>query len=329
MILADKITDLRKKNGWSQEELAGKLGVSRQSVSKWESAASIPDLDKIMKLSELFGVSTDYLLKDSIEPKENEIEVSDSLMDEKVRVITLEEANTYLDLVRNIAGKIALGVALCILSPAALICLAGLSDEEGGFVIPEAAAIGTGMTILLLMVAVAVALFIYYGRKLDAYDFLEKEPIELTYGVTGAVEKHKSKYESAHSVSLVTGVALCILSAVPIMVTAAFDNGGMAVIIGVDLCLALVALGVFFLVRTLCVFEAFQKLLEEGDYSRKKKIENEKNDALSTVYWCVITAVYLGWSFYTMEWHRTWIIWPCAAVLFGAVAGISALIRRK
>lgn len=65
MILADKIAELRKKNGWSQEELAGQLGVSRQSVSKWESAASIPDLDKILKLSELFGVSTDYLLKDS------------------------------------------------------------------------------------------------------------------------------------------------------------------------------------------------------------------------------------------------------------------------
>ena len=70
MILADKIAELRKKNGWSQEELAGQLGVSRQSVSKWESAASIPDLDKILKLSELFGVSTDYLLKDSQEPEE-------------------------------------------------------------------------------------------------------------------------------------------------------------------------------------------------------------------------------------------------------------------
>ena len=62
MILADKISELRKKNDWSQEELAGQLGVSRQSVSKWESAASIPDLDKILKMSELFGVSTDYLL---------------------------------------------------------------------------------------------------------------------------------------------------------------------------------------------------------------------------------------------------------------------------
>lgn len=64
MILADKIIDLRKKNGWSQEELAEKLGVSRQAVSKWEGAQSMPDMGRIVKMSELFDVSTDYLLKD-------------------------------------------------------------------------------------------------------------------------------------------------------------------------------------------------------------------------------------------------------------------------
>lgn len=58
---------LRKRNGWSQEELAQQLGVSRQSVSKWESMASMPDIQKIMAMSELFGVSTDYLLKDELE----------------------------------------------------------------------------------------------------------------------------------------------------------------------------------------------------------------------------------------------------------------------
>ena len=67
MILADKIIDLRKKAGWSQEELAQQLGVSRQSVSKWEGAQSIPDIDKILQMSRIFGVSTDYLLKDEIE----------------------------------------------------------------------------------------------------------------------------------------------------------------------------------------------------------------------------------------------------------------------
>ena len=69
MILADKLIDLRKKNGWSQEDLADKLGVSRQSISKWESAQSVPDMNRILKLSEIFGVSTDYLLKDELGPE--------------------------------------------------------------------------------------------------------------------------------------------------------------------------------------------------------------------------------------------------------------------
>ena len=67
MILADKIAEERKKNGWSQEELANQLGVSRQAVSKWESAGAVPDLQRILQMSELFGVSTDYLLKDELE----------------------------------------------------------------------------------------------------------------------------------------------------------------------------------------------------------------------------------------------------------------------
>ncbi|MBQ8309107.1 MAG: helix-turn-helix transcriptional regulator [Clostridia bacterium] len=64
MKLEEKIAYLRKKNGWSQEELAFRLDVSRQAVSKWEMGASLPDLDNVLKMSEIFGCSTDYLLKD-------------------------------------------------------------------------------------------------------------------------------------------------------------------------------------------------------------------------------------------------------------------------
>ena len=64
MTFSDKLIALRKKAGWSQEELAERLNVSRQSVSKWESAQSMPDIDKILQLSSLFSVTTDCLLKD-------------------------------------------------------------------------------------------------------------------------------------------------------------------------------------------------------------------------------------------------------------------------
>ena len=62
MIFADKLIQLRKKSGWTQEELAQQMHVSRQSVSKWEGAQSVPDLEKMVQLSRLFHVTTDYLL---------------------------------------------------------------------------------------------------------------------------------------------------------------------------------------------------------------------------------------------------------------------------
>lgn len=137
MILADKITDLRKKNGWSQEELANQLSVSRQAVSKWESASSIPDLDKIVKMSIIFGVTTDYLLKDALEAGRDTEEIlkyntAELGMDEKpIQMISMETANVYLELLRNVSSKIALGVSLCILSPIMLISLTGVSDKKG------------------------------------------------------------------------------------------------------------------------------------------------------------------------------------------------------
>ena len=104
MILADKIIQLRKKNGWSQEELAEKLNVTRQSVSKWESAQSIPDLQKILQLSQIFEVSTDYLLKDELFNEEYAQECSDNV---PVRRVTIAEANEFLR-VKEITSKMCI-----------------------------------------------------------------------------------------------------------------------------------------------------------------------------------------------------------------------------
>ena len=76
MNISDKILKLRKEKGMSQEALAEALGVSRQSVSKWESGAALPDTDKIIAMSELFGVSTDYILKN--DPSENFIPIKEN-----------------------------------------------------------------------------------------------------------------------------------------------------------------------------------------------------------------------------------------------------------
>ncbi len=77
MNIADRIQHLRKTKGISQEQLADSIGVSRQAVSKWESEQSVPDLDKIILLSDLFEVTTDYLLK-GIEPSNDNADKPDS-----------------------------------------------------------------------------------------------------------------------------------------------------------------------------------------------------------------------------------------------------------
>ena len=141
MILADKIIDLRKKAGWSQEELAEKLAVTRQSVSKWEGAQSIPDMDKVVQMSRLFGVTTDYLLKDEIEIAEPTVNADDR--QPPLRRVTIGEASDYLALRRAAAPRIALATMLCIFSPIALIGLAAVSElSASAFPLREETAAG-------------------------------------------------------------------------------------------------------------------------------------------------------------------------------------------
>ena len=177
MILADKLIDLRKKNGWSQEDLADKLEVSRQSVSKWESAQSVPDMNRILKLSEIFGVSTDYLLKDELGPEAlggDAAPVTDT--DLPVRQVSMEEATDFLNYRSFAAKRIALGVMLCVLSPILLIVLGGAMDA-GKVALTEAQVGGIGLVTLILLVGCAVALFVTTGLKGQRY-----RPVNLPYG---------------------------------------------------------------------------------------------------------------------------------------------------
>ncbi|MBO4689111.1 MAG: helix-turn-helix transcriptional regulator [Clostridiales bacterium] len=84
MTIADRILSLRKAKGMSQEQLADAIGVSRQAVSKWESEQATPDIDKVVIMSELFGVTTDYILK-GIEPlPDNDHKTIGDVIDQKV-----------------------------------------------------------------------------------------------------------------------------------------------------------------------------------------------------------------------------------------------------
>lgn len=331
MILADKIINLRKKNGWSQEELAEKLGVTRQSISKYEGAQSIPDLDKILKLSEIFGVTTDYLIKDELEEEEyapSQMQENESESDRSVHKVTMEMANEYLQIIDWTAGKTAFATMLCILSPIVLLMLGAMS-EMPDYHISENAAAGIGICVLIVLIAIAVTIFILCGMKTKKYEFMEKEDIETAYGVGGMVKEKRDAYHSMYVTQLVIGIACCICSVIPLFGTLAVSESDFYMVSAVCMLLALVAIGTYFIVRSAAKMNAMNQLLEEEDYTRQKKHENKKMSGPVTVYWLIATAIYLAWSFTTNDWDRTWIIWPVVGVLFPAFFAIVNGIRKK
>ena len=331
MILAEKIINLRKKNGWSQEELAEKLGVTRQSISKYEGAQSIPDLDKILKLSEIFGVTTDYLIKDELEEEEyapSQMQENESESDRSVHKVTMEMANEYLQIIDWSAGKTAFATMLCILSPIVLLMLGAMS-EMPDYHISENAAAGIGICVLIVLIAIAVTIFILCGMKTKKYEFMEKEDIETAYGVSGMVKEKRDAYHSPYVTQLVIGITCCICSVIPLFGTLAVSESDFYMVSAVCMLLTLVAIGTYFIVRSAAKMNAVNQLLEEEDYTRQKKHENKKMSGPVMVYWLIATAIYLAWSFTTNDWDRTWIIWPVVGVLFPAFFAIVNGIRKK
>lgn len=320
MILADKIIEERKRNGWSQEDLAEMLSVSRQAVSKWESAQSVPDLQRVIRMAELFGVSTDYLLKDEMgceqAPKQEWTENP-----KETYVVTMEEANEFLDMRKKQSPVIAGGVALCIISPALLIMLAGFS-ESLIFGITEGLAVGVGFTVLLGMIAAAVFLFITTGIRAEKFEFLERTQFETEYGVSGLVKEKKKEYEGTFGTGIAIGVTACIVAVIPLVIGGVVNAPDYILTVLVALLLATIAAGVYLIVRVSMIRASFDTLLQEGEYNRREKASRAKVSAFSSAYWLIFTAIYLGWSFYTMRWDFTWIVWPVAGVLYGAVSAI-------
>ena len=329
MILADKIMTLRKKAGWSQEELAARLNVSRQSVSKWEGAQSIPDMDKVVQMSRLFGVTTDFLLKDEQEIEEHT--QSEPMDEPPLRRVTMEEASAYLALRRAAAPRMALATFLCIISPVALLMLAAMS-EMSRFGISENAASGIGLCVLLVLVAIGVALFLTCSARVRDFAFLEEEPFETEYGVSGMVKERMQDFAGTYSRLNITGTVLCILSAVPLFVSMCIETADVVYVAAVCLLLIIAGIGCVAFTYGGTIHASMERLLEEGDYTRQQKSRRGVKGAISTIYWLLVTAIFMWYTFGPSgngQARYSWFIWAIAGVLYAAVMLVVNLIQHS
>ena len=316
MGFSEKVTSLRKQAGWSQEELAQRLDVSRQAVSKWESGQAMPDLDRVVRMSELFGVSTDSLLRDIPEP--------DRSVQEAARAVTMEEAEAFLSLKKTTADRIAWAVFACVLAPIPLLMLSALAEAGG---LSENVAGAVGIAVLLVLAAGAVAVFLSCGIASERYEYLEKEPIQAARAVIQMAREQQESSRERYGRWNVAGVSLCILAALPLLIAAMLSESAVAVIAALCVTLALAGFGTTFLIRAGIRWESLQKLLEEGDYSREAKRRRHGHGGISAAFWLGTVAVYLAYSFITGDWRRSWIVWPVAGTLYAAL--VAALSGRR
>ena len=245
--------------------------------------------------------------------------------DMTLRKVSMEEANEFLDMKRKGAPSIANAVSVCIISPALLIFLSGMA-ESGVAKMTEGMAAGVGMIFLFVMVALAVFTFITYGIRESRMEHFEKENFETAYGVTGMVKEKRQDYEGTFARGISFGVVFCILAALPLIIAGTMGASDFVCCSLVGLLLLMVASGVNMMIRVGMIKSSYDTLLQEGEFSAEEKLAKKKSEPFAGAYWCLVTAIYLGWSFWTMNWSATWIVWPVAGVLFAA---LSAIFRIK
>lgn len=237
-----------------------------------------------------------------------------------ITLIPYEEAKNYIEDSRATAPKTALGVFLCIISPIMLLLLIGLR-EINLVNVKEELLLAGGLVVLISLVATGVSYFIRFSSKLEKYDYLKFNLFELDYKTEQMVRSIQKQDEQSYKSAVSISVVCYILSALPIIIIPLVSEVEGWSVISVVFTLIIVALSTYNIINKNGAYEACNVLLQQGDYSVKNK-SNKKYQTVSKVYWCVIVAVYLGYSFITNNWAMSWIIWPVAGVLFGAIKAI-------
>ena len=327
MDMAGKLAELRKRAGWSQEELAARLDVTRQSVSKWESGQSVPDVERIVRMSELFGVTTDYLLKDAAPEGAPVPEAA-----QNARRVSRSDAEGAMARRRRAAPILAIATFLCIISPAALIVLGAMSEWMRFLFVTENVASGLGLGLLIVLVAAGVSMFLAAGAVTRQDEYLEKEPFALDADAHTAAEAAREKFAPRKTHLEIAGTVLCILSVLPLFAAVGMGFGDLGMTAAVAVLLVIAGAGAAVLVYSGSCAGAYERLLEEGDFTRARKAKSGKKNAFSAAYWMIVTAVFLYYTFGPRgngQPQYSWIVWAIGGVLFGAAMAVWRMAERK
>lgn len=294
-----KLKKLRAQKGWSQEEFAEKLQVSRQAVSKWENGQGFPETEKLVKMSRLFQVSIDYLLKDEDQPFGEQGTIDEGYY------ASQEVVEAYLLNKKQGAKKIAAGVAILIAS----ILLPMYFQEAFSYVL------------FMMVVAVGVAILAWQGFSVKAYEELETQPLVFDDSFIQDFRQKSLANRKRYGILIVTGIVIIILSfGIPFLTN---DTGHA----DRDPLLALMpltwAFAVYLFIIAGSAMEGERLVANNEEYVKEYEKDEElsKHGWIHAVVWPLATVVFLAIGFIWNAWHPGWLVFLVASVCTIAYTG--------
>lgn len=294
MSLSENLQNLRKMKNMSQEELAEKLDVSRQAVSKWESGSGYPETEKIIQICEVFECSMDDLVKGKI---------SQDIKSDK---------NDYDLVMTQTAKGIALGVMLILVGVSVMLTLLGIlgDNERNGLL---------GVVAVLIGVVFAVPLFIINGTKIE--NFTKKNPIVANVYSDDEIEKGNSKYTRL----LASGISLILVGTVVMMALKGLNTFGEESTMPVAILMYFVTIAVGMIIYSGKMKDKYDIEKYNKENSEEYKKDNELVGKVCGIIMLLATIIFLTLGFTLNLWHINWIVFPIG----GMLCGIAAIILKK
>lgn len=291
MNFGENLQTLRKLKNYSQEDLADKLQVSRQAVSKWESGTGFPETEKLISICDLFDCSMDELVKGKISIDSNsEKEVYDSFMN-------------------KFSMSISLAIMLILIGATLLLTILGFNIDNDMF----------GIVILLIFVVFSVPIFIVKGIEME--NFKTKYPKLSNIYSQEEIDSYNKKFAKMIAMS----ISIILIGVVVMMTTIALKIFDYSSTFPVSILMCFISVAVPLLVNTGIQKDKYDIEKYNKENSMYSKDELDKVGAYCGVIMLVATIIYFLISFIFNIWEISWIVFPVG----GMICGIVSILLKK
>lgn len=298
MGFSENLQNLRKIKNMSQEQLAEKLEVSRQAVSKWESGNGYPETEKLIAICDIFECSMDNLVKGKI---------TEDVTGEKKKYETLQN---------KFSKGISFGVGIILLGTTILIYFAGLAGKEGISEILKQQYGIIGVTILLICVLISLPAFIALGISLDNYK--KKNPKLSNFYSEEEIDKFNRKF----IIGIALGTSLILIGTMILVFLYGMKMVGENATVPVVILMSFVTIAVPILAY--CGIQKDKYDIEKYNISNSEegKKNSVKADKICGAIMLSATAIFLSLGLIFGLWRVSWVAFPIGGILCGIVSTI-------